>query len=66
MKKVTKRPEWKQTTPRDQLVGIISAAQGHIDNILDGRATPLTPQRVEDLLLQAQEILKDMPPGKWA
>lgn len=31
-----RKPEWKQSTPQNQLVVQIMAAQGHLMNVIDG------------------------------
>lgn len=67
--KMKPKPNWKQKTPRSQLVALISAAQGDLLNVTSG----IIPNglivdkvdRAEKFLEDAQEILKAMPPGEW-
>lgn len=61
-----RNPEWRQKNPKDQLVTVVGAAQGYIDNIKAGIYVNPAPvlDKVFDLLSQAQELTK-MVHGEW-
>lgn len=63
-----RRPEWKQTNPRDQLIAVLHAAAGFANNISNGvykpEDVPAKASRIEELLAQAQE-LTSMVNGEW-
>lgn len=57
---------WRQKTPRAELVALVGAASGHIDNVIDGTTHPVKGvTQAYNLLQQAQYILKEMPEGQW-
>lgn len=64
----TKNPQWKQRTPRDQLVQLLSGAEGDCSNIVDD--TTLNPQRAASRAAEwiqgCQYILRNCPDlEKW-
>ena len=65
IKTVKREVEWKQGNPRDQLVAILMAIEGHACNIGDGIPPKSPAKRIQDFCAQAQRILKNMPEGKF-
>lgn len=66
MADVTRKPQWKQETPRAQLVVLFSAVQGSTFSLEAGILTPEQfMKRVEPLFTDIQDILTIMPEGSW-
>ncbi len=65
----TRRAEWRQANPRDQLIAVIGAARGLADNIAE-KLYP-TPDKLEeatgrlDDLLEQALVLASMVEGSW-
>lgn len=63
-----RRETWRQETPRMQVVALISAAMGNINNVNEGTTKqPLfSLASAEEFLRQAQQIMKLwVPQGTW-
>lgn len=60
-----KNPNWKQPTPRMQLVAILMGIEGHASNIEIASRNPQSAIRIQELCEQAQGILERMPEGDW-
>lgn len=65
---LTRRSEWKQNNPQDQLKAVLMTAEGYVSNIRDGiypgERLDNALERIQDLIGQAQELAK-MVDGKW-
>lgn len=59
---MTRKPEWKQGTPRDQIVALLSALEGEI---LVARIDAAKMARMSSFLEDAKTILSQMPHGDW-
>jgi len=62
---VRPKPGWGQPTPRMQLVVIVRAVRGDLDNMQSGVRNDKQVPRCLALLEDVQAILRDMPEGAW-
>ena len=63
---IDRQPEWKQASPRAQLVVTLMALEGHHFNMVDGIISP--KQYMEEttvLFTWAQELLLLLPDCTW-
>lgn len=66
MKKPKRRREWRQNSPRDQLVMVFSALEGHASNLEDGVITQTQfHEKTVTLFRWAQELLQLLPDSNW-
>lgn len=60
-----RRSGWKQANPRDQLMAVLSAVQGNLDNIANGMVSRNHIPRLQKLVRQCQDIAATLDAGEW-
>ena len=59
-------PRWKQENPRDQLLIILGAIRGHVDNIVNGVSRPGDLGWKTEHLFDDVETLAALMPTEWS
>jgi len=59
------KADWKRPTPRMQLVDLLRAVEGDVDDMRRGIFYDEQLSRCAEHLESAQVILRDMPEGSW-
>ncbi len=61
----TRKPEWRQQTPRDQMVVVLMSLEGTYQNMRDG-VTPaaIAAERINSLF-EDMHALMQLVDGKW-
>lgn len=61
-----KRDTWRQTNPKDQMIVLLGAIEGHLSNMKDYTTPPeYAYSRIIELLEQVSELSNDYLIEKW-
>ncbi len=62
------RNSWKQTNPKDQMIVLLSAIEGWVNNLSTGETQMCNKEieaKINDLLKQVSELSSEYLPESW-